>query len=212
MNGRWSPNLWIFAVLAIGLLASDVAAANNEPPKIVDVRVGFAGKFKVGRWAPVAVDVAGAAEDVHGRLRITALDGDGVVGRAFTLDPGPEAGEHFLGVERQVHEHDQGASSRVDGIPPSGCGSAACWRTGGVETIEKSPMGDGDEMRHRKADGTVAVPRDFHRVGPPVASTLSSVPNPARDRACDERCPLVKGYEISGAERSGKDRTLLVNS
>jgi hypothetical protein len=68
----------VVAVLAGVLLASAAAADGGELPTIGDVRVGFAGSFKVGRWAPVAVDVAGADREVRGRLHITSLDGDGV--------------------------------------------------------------------------------------------------------------------------------------
>jgi hypothetical protein len=67
------------AVLCL-LWASAVFAAQTPsgPPKIVDVRVGFAGHYKAGLWTPVVVTLRGGGEPVAGQLRLVAPDGDGV--------------------------------------------------------------------------------------------------------------------------------------
>lgn len=73
-----SRHLQVAAILAVSLLARGGVTVGGELPTIDDIRVGFDGRFKVGRWAPVAVDVTGADQDFRGRLRITTRDGDGV--------------------------------------------------------------------------------------------------------------------------------------
>jgi hypothetical protein len=71
----------------LGLLAACLlaphssAAAGPDLPEIVDVRLGFAGKFRVGHWTPAAVTLCGTGQPFRGRIDVTALDGDGVPAR-----------------------------------------------------------------------------------------------------------------------------------
>jgi hypothetical protein len=44
----------------------------------VDVRAGFAGRFKVGCWTEFEVTLQGGSEALDGRLEMTVPDGDGV--------------------------------------------------------------------------------------------------------------------------------------
>ena len=48
-----------------------------DVPAIVHVRVGVAGKHKLGRWTTVAVTLRGASQPARGRLWLEALDGQG---------------------------------------------------------------------------------------------------------------------------------------
>ncbi len=73
-------------LLAAGFLCTvlvGVGAADEEAvlPRIVGVRVGFAGHYKVGVWTPVAVTFQGGNQAWDGRVAVTVLDSDGVPGR-----------------------------------------------------------------------------------------------------------------------------------
>jgi len=68
-----------FAICAL----AEATAAKEEPdaaagPEIAGVRVGFAGRYKVGLWAPVQVTLRGTAGLAAAHLRLTVPDGDGV--------------------------------------------------------------------------------------------------------------------------------------
>ncbi len=77
-----------FAWLCVIGLLSGLALADRAPaqdtgaaPKIADIHAGFAGRFKVGYWAPLAVTIEGGDEAVRGRVEVTVLDGDAVPNR-----------------------------------------------------------------------------------------------------------------------------------
>ncbi|MCY2993333.1 MAG: hypothetical protein NTY19_36465 [Planctomycetota bacterium] len=61
------------------------AARQDEAPaagaQISSIRVGFAGKYKVGYWTPVWVTVVAGDTAVSGSLELTTPDGDGVPAR-----------------------------------------------------------------------------------------------------------------------------------
>ncbi len=76
------------AVLAVALLVPCMClgarTAEDEPssePRIVAIRAGFAGRFKVGCWTPIEVTVRAGAESLKARIELTALDGDAVPSR-----------------------------------------------------------------------------------------------------------------------------------
>jgi hypothetical protein len=48
------------------------------PPRIVAVRAGLAGKFKVGYWTPFVVELEGGSQPVQGYVQIVTPDGEGV--------------------------------------------------------------------------------------------------------------------------------------
>jgi hypothetical protein len=92
--------LALFAVLAgVPICAAQAqdppterAAAAGAAPRIVDVRVGFAGRFKVGYWTPAEVVLEGGSQPASGRVELVAPDGDGVPSRVVA----PAAGEVTL--------------------------------------------------------------------------------------------------------------------
>ncbi len=63
------------AACAQGAPAADKTAA---APRITALRPGFAGRFKVGYWAPFAVELTGGSEAVQGRVELLVPDSDGV--------------------------------------------------------------------------------------------------------------------------------------
>jgi len=73
-------------------------------PRIEALRVGFAGRYKIGAWTPVAVVLRAGERPVSGRLRLSVPDGDGVASR---VSVGPESGDglvHLLpGRPTEVH-------------------------------------------------------------------------------------------------------------
>lgn len=111
MSGRaiFSSATWarlvLAAVAACGCPATPAAEAQDAPaaqpqtpdaaPRIVAVRAGFDGRFKVGYWAPFVVELQGGSREVAGRVELIVPDGDGVPSRVvappngqLTLGPG----------------------------------------------------------------------------------------------------------------------------
>lgn len=71
-------NTWA-AMLCAGLWTS--APANDSAPpsqriELTGVRVGLAGKYKVGLWTPLTVTIRGGAQPAIGHLEVELLDGD----------------------------------------------------------------------------------------------------------------------------------------
>ncbi len=71
-------------LLPAGANATDAQPPEIEPPQIAGVRVGFAGRYKVGLWTPVEVTLHGGSRPVSGQLSLTVPDGDGVPSRVAT--------------------------------------------------------------------------------------------------------------------------------
>jgi hypothetical protein len=79
--------------LAVCAMAGATAAVDEpaeEPaPEIAGLRVGFAGRYKVGLWAPVEVTLRATDGLAAGRLRLTVPDADGVPSSVFApVQPG----------------------------------------------------------------------------------------------------------------------------
>ncbi len=53
-------------------------AANQAPVSIADIRVGFGGHYKLGRWTPVDVLLSAGGAGVQGDVEVVVPDGDGV--------------------------------------------------------------------------------------------------------------------------------------
>lgn len=70
-----TPATACLTLLAL-LLAAGKAAATVPPPRIIGVRVGFAGLYRVGVWTPVEV-----SHDYGERVSVTVPDGEGVLSR-----------------------------------------------------------------------------------------------------------------------------------
>lgn len=85
--------LGLMAWLVVGPAA---ARAQDRPPELVDLRVGFEGRFRLGLFTPVELTLRGGTRTVTGRLYVTVLDGDGglcrtPVARPIQLFPGQDA-------------------------------------------------------------------------------------------------------------------------
>jgi len=74
---------WMLLLGAV-VLASAAGESRGEEggPEIVGVRVGFAGRYKVGLWTPVEVALRGIEPGKKGEVSLTMPDGDGVPSRA----------------------------------------------------------------------------------------------------------------------------------
>jgi len=59
-------------------LAAAAHAQEVKPPEFVAVHVGFAGRYKAGRWTPMEVTLRGGSKKVEGRVRVTLSDSDGL--------------------------------------------------------------------------------------------------------------------------------------
>ena len=71
-----------FVLVASAAVTPAVAADSAfELPKILDVQLGFVGKYKVGYWTPVNVKVRSGQRGWKGRVELTAPDGDGLSAR-----------------------------------------------------------------------------------------------------------------------------------
>jgi hypothetical protein len=70
-----------FGLMITLLLNSAGAGENSADVSIESIRLGFNGKFKVGRWTPLVVSLKGGATTQTGQLEIVMPDGDGVPSR-----------------------------------------------------------------------------------------------------------------------------------
>lgn len=70
--------------------ASLLMAAEGDP-QIAGIRVGIAGRYKVGFWTPIEVSLQAGNEPLHGQLEITVPDGDGISTQVFTPPDRPVA-------------------------------------------------------------------------------------------------------------------------
>jgi len=79
-------------LLGVVILASAAEPLRGEEggPEIVSVRVGLAGRYRVGLWTPVEVALRGVDPAAEGEVSVTVPDGDGVPSRVtmpFGDDP-----------------------------------------------------------------------------------------------------------------------------
>lgn len=71
--------VWLAATLGAMTTTAELAAqAPPQTPQIEAVRVGFAGRYKVGFWTPVRIDCAGLQGVERWRLELVAPDSDGL--------------------------------------------------------------------------------------------------------------------------------------
>ena len=55
------------------------AAAEPAAPRVVDVRVGVGGHYKIGHWTPVWITVDGIGSLEEPRVEVAVPDNDGVM-------------------------------------------------------------------------------------------------------------------------------------
>ncbi|HUY88145.1 MAG TPA: hypothetical protein VMV10_05400 [Pirellulales bacterium] len=65
-------------VLFIATCFASPAAAADQKGAVSNIRVGFAGQYRVGCWTPVEVELQGGESDLQGCVELTAPDGDGL--------------------------------------------------------------------------------------------------------------------------------------
>ncbi len=70
--------------LACALFADSALAQQDKPPEIVDIRVGFDNRYKVGNWVPVKITFRGGSRRLSGAVTLTVPDGDGIPSRVTT--------------------------------------------------------------------------------------------------------------------------------
>ena len=75
---------WAAAICLVPLVS---VAQEPQPPQILDVRVGFGGRYKVGGWTPVEVTLLGGDIPLTARVELTVADGDGVKSRVTSPRP-----------------------------------------------------------------------------------------------------------------------------
>ena len=75
------------AITAMGFERTTVADEATTGAQIVELKVGFAGHFKVGYWTPVVVTVEAGSESLYGRVELVALDGDAALSRVVADEP-----------------------------------------------------------------------------------------------------------------------------
>lgn len=76
---RSAARCWFVALcVAVGWLGANRALSAADTPTIERVDVGLAGRYKVGFWTPVRVDVRGLPADWRGRLELIAADSEGM--------------------------------------------------------------------------------------------------------------------------------------
>ena len=68
----WAALVWV----VVALLANTVAVAASSDPDIVGVRIGFDGRYKLGRWTMLEVSVRGGQRATLGLLSVVVPDGD----------------------------------------------------------------------------------------------------------------------------------------
>lgn len=86
---------WRLALVLAAVAGSAAAAETAGPVTIESVSAGFAGRYKVGLWAPlcVTVDNGGAPLAEPVRLSVVVADGDGAPSRIWHELPGGLASE-----------------------------------------------------------------------------------------------------------------------
>jgi hypothetical protein len=89
-------------VLATDKVAADKSdtASDSGPVAIVEVRAGFAGRFKVGYWAPFEITLRCGSAAVNGELELTVPDGDAVPSRV--RNPRAEVISLALGEQKSI--------------------------------------------------------------------------------------------------------------
>ncbi len=74
---RRKASIVLSVLAALIATPSRLRAVELPPVSIVDIRVGFAGHYKLGRWTPVEVLLSAGSNSVTGDLAIVVPDGDG---------------------------------------------------------------------------------------------------------------------------------------
>jgi hypothetical protein len=89
-----SPTLRLI-LLAILLGPASSLFAQESPPSITGVRIGFGDNYKLGSWTPLEVELTGGTQPLAGIMTVTVPDGDGVPttvatpeNRPISLEPG----------------------------------------------------------------------------------------------------------------------------
>jgi hypothetical protein len=67
--------------LGPGRAPAEQASPDTPTLRIADLHAGFAGRFKVGYWAPFTIELAGGNDPQTGRVELVVPDGDGVPSR-----------------------------------------------------------------------------------------------------------------------------------
>jgi hypothetical protein len=83
-------------LLVILWLPAAGKAEEPQPPELVGIRVGFAGRYKVGLWTPVGIAIRGGTQALCGSLSATVADSDGTPCRVVADDCAVKPGSETL--------------------------------------------------------------------------------------------------------------------
>jgi hypothetical protein len=94
-RGRFIHSTFVLGLLVALIAPGPLSFANRaradeaSAPRIVGLRFGFGGYFKVGYWVPVEVAIEGGSQEVFGQVELIVLDGDAVPSRVRPLEVEP---------------------------------------------------------------------------------------------------------------------------
>jgi len=77
------------ALLVVTLSVAECWAAGSVEPRIEAIRIGFDGRYKLGRWTMLDVALVGGAHPATAKITVTVTDGDDVPCRYHLLDDRP---------------------------------------------------------------------------------------------------------------------------
>ena len=83
-------------LLTLTILAATAKCARTAEPvalAIADIRVGFAGHYKLGHWTPIEMLLSAGERAVQGDVEVIVPDGDGVPTRVVERGVALKAGE-----------------------------------------------------------------------------------------------------------------------
>src|SRR5262249_3882407 len=89
-GGRRLAAIATLAAFAVIWTVPAAAGGSSDLPtrsRIVELKAGFGGKFRVGYWTPTGVTVEAGREDLYGRVELIAPDGDAVLSRVRAREP-----------------------------------------------------------------------------------------------------------------------------
>ncbi len=80
MNQHRRSNSLVLVILCVLILGVSWPALASDAPQveIVDLQLGFAGRYKLGHWTPALVRLRGPASEIRGRVELIVPDGDAI--------------------------------------------------------------------------------------------------------------------------------------
>jgi hypothetical protein len=83
----------LMLMFAVAVVSDAATATEATGPTIRDIRVGFAGHYKLGHWTPIEMLLSAGERAVQGDVEVIVPDGDGVPTRVVERGVALKAGE-----------------------------------------------------------------------------------------------------------------------